>query len=126
MPLCVSCQKEASVERNIIHTHYKNQARVVRMEISSTSNANHIEKLVGRENYATWKFAMEAYLQSEDLWGCVTGEDTYLSDAKKMTKARAKIILSVEKQNYSHLQNTRTPQEAWQKLKDTFEDTGLT
>lgn len=88
------------------------------------STASHIEKLTSRDSYATWKFVMEAYLQSEDLWGCVTGEAAYLS-AKKMTKARAKIILSVEKQNYSHLQNTKTPQETWQKLKDTYEDTGL-
>ncbi|EZA58140.1 hypothetical protein X777_01868 [Ooceraea biroi] len=85
-----------------------------------------MEKLVGRENYASWKFAMQAYLESEDLWGCVTGAQTHVADVKKMTKARAKIILSVEKQNYSHLQDTATPKEAWDKLRSVFEDTGLT
>lgn len=43
-----------------------------------------------------------------------------------MTKAREKIILSVDKQNYSHLQGTTTPKQAWDKLKDTFEDKVLT
>ncbi|EZA47378.1 hypothetical protein X777_16272 [Ooceraea biroi] len=85
-----------------------------------------MEKLASRENYASWKFAMQAYLESEDLWGCVTGAQTHVADVKKMTKARAKIILSVEKQNYSHLQDTATPKEAWDKLKSVFEDTGLT
>ncbi|EZA62837.1 hypothetical protein X777_01151 [Ooceraea biroi] len=69
---------------------------------------------------------MRAYLQSEDLWVCVEGRSEYTQDSKRMTKARAKIILSVEKQNYSHLQNTVTPKEAWDKLRDTFEDSGLT
>ncbi|RYA67841.1 hypothetical protein DD592_27230 [Enterobacter cloacae complex sp. 2DZ2F20B] len=32
-----------------------------------------IEKLKGRENYNTWKFGMQAYLEHEDLWGCITG-----------------------------------------------------
>lgn len=90
-----------------------------------TTNAMQIEKLAGRENYASWKFAMQAYLQSEDLWGCVEGDAEYINDTKKMTKVRAKIILSVEKQNYSHIQGTTTPKEAWTKLKHTFEDCGL-
>ncbi|EZA57616.1 hypothetical protein X777_02193 [Ooceraea biroi] len=69
---------------------------------------------------------MQAYLQSEDLWGCVKGRSEYTQDSKRMTKARVKIILSVEKQNFSHLQDTVTPKEAWDKLRDTFEDSGLT
>lgn len=84
-----------------------------------------IEKLARRENYASWKFAMQAYLQSEDLWGCVEGDAEYINDTKKMTKARAKIILSVEKQNYSHIQGTTTSKEVWTKLKHIFEDCGL-
>ncbi|XP_011859670.1 PREDICTED: uncharacterized protein LOC105557114 [Vollenhovia emeryi] len=90
-----------------------------------TTNAMQIEKLARRENYASWKFAMQAYLQSKDLWGGVEGDSEYTGDTKKMTKARAKIILSVEKQNFSHIQGTTTPKEAWTKLRDTFEDCGL-
>ncbi|EFN71138.1 hypothetical protein EAG_10667, partial [Camponotus floridanus] len=76
-----------------------------------------IEKLAGRKNYASWKFTMQAYLQSEDLWDCVEGDAEYINDTKKMTKVKAKIILSVEKQNYSHIQGTTTLKEAWTKLK---------
>ncbi|KMQ83527.1 retrovirus-related pol polyprotein from transposon tnt 1-94 [Lasius niger] len=68
---------------------------------------------------------MQAYLQSEDLWDCVEGDDEYINNTKKMTKARAKIILSVDKQNYSHIQGMTTPKEAWTKLTHTFEDCGL-
>lgn len=91
-----------------------------------TINTSQLEKLARRDNYATWKFAMQAYLESEDLWGCVEGQSEYTQDSKKMTKARAKIILSVEKINFSHLQGTTTPKEAWEKLRDTFEDNGVT
>ncbi|KAM0734537.1 hypothetical protein ACS0PU_012008 [Formica fusca] len=42
---------------------------------------------------------MKAYLQSEDLWECVEGTSEYVIDTKKNTKARAKIILSVDKRN---------------------------
>lgn len=80
---------------------------VVPLDMENAS-ASQIEKLADRENYATWKFAMRVYLESEDLWGCVEETIEYTTDTKKMTKARARIILRVEKQNYSHLQDTTT------------------
>lgn len=43
-----------------------------------------------------------------------------------MNKARAKIILSLDKRNYSHVQETTTPKAAWNKLVETFEDRDLT
>lgn len=89
-------------------------------------NSGHIEKLMGRENYSSWKFAMQAYLECDDLWGCITGEAAYIADQKKINKAKAKIILSTDKQNYSHAEDTATPREAWEKLKSVFEDGGLT
>ncbi|KMQ87962.1 retrovirus-related pol polyprotein from transposon tnt 1-94 [Lasius niger] len=89
-------------------------------------NLGQIEKLIGRENYGTWKFAMRACLEAEDLWGCVLGEAAYVTDMKKMTKARAKIVLAVQKQNYGHIQSANTPRQAWENLKNVFEDKGLT
>ncbi|KMQ87255.1 retrovirus-related pol polyprotein from transposon tnt 1-94 [Lasius niger] len=89
-------------------------------------NLGQIEKLIGRENYGTWKFAMRACLEAEDLWGCVLGEEAYVTDMKKMTKARAKIVLVVQKQNYGHIQSANTPRQAWENLKNAFEDKGLT
>jgi len=44
---------------------------------------------------------MQALLESEDLWGCIKEKAEY-ADSKKMSKARAKIILSLDKRN-SHV-----------------------
>lgn len=83
-----------------------------------------IEKLSGRENYATWRFAMQTYLQHEELWDCI--ESNTETDPKRDTKARTKIILSVDPTNYVHIQEARTAKEVWDKLSSTFDDSGLT
>lgn len=85
-----------------------------------------IEKLKGHENYNSWYFAMKAYLESEDLWGCVEGHADYVGNQRKVAKARAKIILAIDKENYGYVQNATTAKEAWGRLKETFEDRGLT
>ncbi|CAL1678260.1 unnamed protein product [Lasius platythorax] len=82
-----------------------------------------IEKLKGRENYPTWKFAMSALLEHEDLWKCILGTET---DARKLAKAKAKLILCIDPFNYSHIQTASTAKEIWLKLQAAFEDTGLT
>lgn len=82
-----------------------------------------IEKLKGRENYPTWKFAMQAYLEHEDMWGCVQGTT---QDAKTIAKAKSKIILCVDPMNYSHIQSATTAKEVWDRLQAAFEDSGLT
>lgn len=87
---------------------------------SSLQGIPAIEKLKGRENYPTWKFAMQAYLEHEDMWRCT---DT---DARKMAKAKFKIILCVDVMNYSHIQTATTAKEVWDRLKTAFEDSGLT
>lgn len=95
-------------------------------EDSGSHSLGQIEKLIGRENYSSWKFAMQACLEAEDLWGCILETPEYISDGKKMTKARAKIVLAIRKQNYGHIQDAKTPKEAWNRLKNAFEDRGLT
>jgi len=35
-----------------------------------------IERLIDRQNYSSWKLAMQTCLEAEDLWGCVL-EDVY-------------------------------------------------
>ncbi|XP_046472611.1 uncharacterized protein [Neodiprion pinetum] len=91
--------------------------------MASASFGASIEKLSGRDNYNTWQFAVQTYLQHEELWECVTGEET---DAKKIMKAKSKIILMIEPVNYVHIQNATTAKEVWDKLKAAFEDSGLT
>ena len=89
----------------------------------STGSIPPIEKLKGRENFDTWKFAVKSYLELEELGGCVDGSET---DAKKVTKAKSKIILLIEPINYVHVQSAKTAQEAWESLNRAFEDNGLT
>lgn len=82
-----------------------------------------IEKLAGRENYSTWKFAVMSYLQLEELWECIEpGTDV---DLKKDVKAKSKIILLVEPMNYVHIENAKTAKEVWKNLQNAFEDSGL-
>lgn len=69
---------------------------------------------------------MKAFLEHEDLWGCVMGEAPHITDQKKMTKARTKITLALEPINYIHVQDAVTPKEAWDKLEAAFDDSGLT
>lgn len=81
-----------------------------------------IEKLKGRENYNTWKFAMEIYLEHEGLSECIDGTET---DAKKLSKAKTSLILSIDKINYVHVQDATSAKDIWEKLKATFDDSGL-
>ncbi|KPJ19636.1 Retrovirus-related Pol polyprotein from transposon TNT 1-94 [Papilio machaon] len=91
----------------------------------STSNPlTLIEKLSGRENYSTWKFALKTYLQHEDLWDCITGSGVV--DEKRDTKAKSKIILLVDTTNYIHIQDCKTAKEVWDNLAKAFDDSGLT
>ncbi|KYN41491.1 hypothetical protein ALC56_04096, partial [Trachymyrmex septentrionalis] len=62
------------------------------------------KKLLGRENYDSWKFAMR---EAADLWGYVEGDTTYMTDTKKCMMARAKIIF-VDKSNYGYIQQMIT------------------
>lgn len=69
---------------------------------------------------------MQACLELEDLWGCVKGEASYTTDTKKVTRARSRIILSVDTSIFTYIHETKTAKEAWDTLKKTFEDSGLT
>ncbi|KAJ8883233.1 hypothetical protein PR048_015073 [Dryococelus australis] len=89
--------------------------------MSSQPAALPIEHLKGRENYYTWKFAVQEYL--EYFWDCVTGTDT---DAKRNTKCRSKLILLVDPLNYVHIQNTTTAKATCENLQKVFQDDSLT
>lgn len=85
-----------------------------------------IEKLVGRENFATWKFSMKTYLQHENLWSCIEPGNNDPIDPSKDTKAKAKLILLLDTQNYVHVQDCTTAKEVWHNLHQAFDDSGLT
>ncbi|KAJ8715602.1 hypothetical protein PYW07_010084 [Mythimna separata] len=84
-----------------------------------------IEKLIGRENYQSWKFAVKNYLEHEELWQEIEPEAGYVSDKKKNTKAKTKIILLVDSVNYVHVQEATTAKQVWTKLVEVFDDSGL-
>lgn len=92
------------------------------MSASSGSFLSSIEKLDGRENFASWQYAVQAYLEHEGLWGCVQGTE---EDEEKLVKAKSKLILLIKSSNYVHIRTCTTAKEIWLKLQGTFEDSGL-
>jgi hypothetical protein len=85
-----------------------------------------IEKLVGRDNYPTWKIGIQALLDLDDLWtSTVEHEGDEPVDAAKDRKARNKLILSIDPTCYVHIQGAKTAKEIWNKLSEAFEDNGL-
>lgn len=94
--------------------------------MASSNNVNAIEKLKGSENYRTWAFAMKNFLQLEGLESCIqmeTGDEAGLSRDRK---AKARIILSIETHLFVHVQTLETAHAVWHRLKEIFEDKGLT
>jgi gag-polypeptide of LTR copia-type len=101
----------------------------LKMTSSDSMHKNTIEKLRGSDNYQTWAFAVKSLLELNDLEKCIVPGSTAGSvaetDASKLKKAKAKIILSIESTLYVHIQNCTTAVEIWLKLKTMYEDTGL-
>jgi hypothetical protein len=56
-------------------------------------------------------------------WAAVEGTET---DAKKILKAKSKLILSLHESMYVHIQGLTTAKEVWDALKNAFNDKGLT
>ncbi|CAH2102026.1 unnamed protein product [Euphydryas editha] len=87
-----------------------------------------IPKLMGRENWSSWSFAVKAYLQHEDLYDCILTEPTP-DDPKSMksdVKAKSKLILLVDPILYIHIQDAKNAKQLWENLTKSFEDSGLT
>lgn len=81
-----------------------------------------IDKLLGRENYLSWKFAVQAYFEHEELWECITGEET---DVRTIVKAKSKLILLIKPVHYTHIKHCTTAKQVWDALKAMFDDAGL-
>lgn len=67
-----------------------------------------VERLKGSLEHNNWKFLMQAYLEQEGLWGCVTGDTTAVAE---MAKARGKSVPSVDSANFTYIRNVKTPTE---------------
>lgn len=88
-------------------------------------NSIHIDKLIGKDDYHTWKFAAKAYLEHEDLWSCVDPDNKETVDVEMDVKAKSMIILLVDPSNYHYIEQAVTARDMWLKLKSAFEDSGL-
>ncbi|XP_058828385.1 uncharacterized protein LOC131688230 [Topomyia yanbarensis] len=99
--------------------------------VHMSSHLPGIERLAGRDNWPTWKFAVQTFLELEDLWSAVKPTENangtrQAVDVAKDRRARAKIILLLDPINYVHVKEAATARDVWLKLEDTFEDKGLT
>lgn len=90
--------------------------------MASLNNLPSIDKLIGRENFSTWQFAVKTYLEHEGLLDCIKGTE---KDAKTISKAKTKIILFLDPINYVHVQGCTDAKQVWDKLEKTFDDSGL-
>lgn len=99
---------------------------------SSTSGLS-IDRLLGRENYPTWKFAAQAYLDLDNLWTTTIDYEVDEEGNPKTPikpdqdrRARSKLTLIIDPLCYVHIQNAKTAKELWQQLANAYEDSGLT
>ncbi|KAJ6639826.1 Retrovirus-related Pol polyprotein from transposon RE1, partial [Pseudolycoriella hygida] len=82
----------------------------------------------GRDDYDSWKFVVQAYMEAEDLWSIVNGTSTENDENKKReleSKARGKIAMLVEPINYSHIREAKTAKETWDCLEKAYADKGF-
>lgn len=86
----------------------------------ATNYLLNVPKLKGRENYGDWAFAIENVLILEGLAKCVS-EVVSAEDSK----AKAKIILTIDPSLYVHIREAKTTVDLWKKLKSMFDDSGF-
>ena len=84
---------------------------------------NNVPKLIGREYFDEWSFAVENVFILEGLSKCLddTEKDTIL-----VAKAKAKLILTLDPSLFVHIKNAGTAKEVWTKLKQLYDDSGFT
>ncbi|CAL9026648.1 unnamed protein product, partial [Prunus brigantina] len=67
---------------------------------------------LNNKNYNTWATCMESYLQGQDLWDVVGGNDWKIKAGKTMFALKT----TIEEEMLEHIRKAKTPKEAW----DTF------
>lgn len=91
---------------------------------------SHIERLTGSQNYNTWSVAIRSLLEYHDMEKCIeaTSSDSTVAketDPERLKKSKARIILSIDKHLYVHVQNCTSAIGIWSKLRSMYEDKGL-
>ena len=86
-----------------------------------------VKKLNNQNNYNSWSTCIMSYMQGQDLWDVVNGNEAAQPEAEdvhgtlrkwKIRVGKAMFILktTVEEDVLEHIQDAKTPKEAW----DTF------
>ncbi|VEN44023.1 unnamed protein product [Callosobruchus maculatus] len=81
-----------------------------------------VPKLLGRDNYEEWAFAVENFFVLEGLLKCIDGTET---DAGTIAKAKAKLVLTLDASLFVHVKQAATAKEIWEKLRPMYADTGF-
>lgn len=82
-----------------------------------------VPKLLGRENYTEWCFAVENVFVLEGLNKCIDGTE---EDTVMLNKAKAKLILTLDPTLFVHIRNKESCKDVWDTLKKMYEDNGFT
>lgn len=82
------------------------------------------ERLKGRENFTIWKTGAKSHLITKGYWSQMTTE---MTEANKVLNERAlaELILLVETNVYSLLEECTEAKQGWDALKNAFEDNGV-
>ncbi|XP_062541494.1 uncharacterized protein LOC134209531 [Armigeres subalbatus] len=101
------------------------QARVCEQRVPNNSVSHQsLEKLKGRDDYAAWAFGMRMVMIKEGTWRAINSPDNVQISDDLSDRALATICLSIERYNYSLVQNARTAKQAWTSLRTAFQDSG--
>ena len=80
-------------------------------------------------NYQRWRFEIESFLESRDLWEIVTGTEKEPEQVKakrkwnsRMKMAQGSIRMSVEPNQYPIIDGKTTPKEMMEAIKARYED----
>lgn len=101
------------------------------METSASGSGGlspvYAEKLEGMRNYGSWKFDIQCHLMHDDLWKYVEETPPVTDEAgqRRDQKAFSKICLMVNKDCKVYVRSCKTAKQAWEALRNAFEDKGL-
>ncbi|XP_055522420.1 zinc finger protein 208-like [Wyeomyia smithii] len=107
--------------------HRKEHTSAYSNGVSGSSNIPAIERLRGRENWSSWKFAAKTYLHLEGLWDAIKPKikengAIEAEDERKDLQARLKLILFLDPTIYVHIEDAKSARTAWEKLETAFKD----
>lgn len=96
--------------------------------MASADTNRSVKKLIGRQNYDTWKLYAKSFLVIKDLWAYTQkalDPKAGAEDKAMDLKAWSELCLLVDESVLSYILNTETAKQAWDSLEGAFQDSGL-